>query len=304
MPRKIYLSSTSYNPHFDDVVAALRGEGHSVFDFRKPEGMPEGTVSRYAFEMIDPLWKGWRTDQFIIGLECAPAKEQFDFVKAAIDEADTVVLLAPCGLSSHIIAGYAAGAGKDVFALLLNPEDFMPELMYKLFNGSVEHLDQLLAILAEEREPVPSLPLPLMFDEVTKLNIERCDLWHKNGIADWSPERWASAFMGELGEASGAVSALAALFLTNEMVKRGGEACNALKKLFRIEDKIANISEPDRQLNEVEAAVSKIGEELADTYLYLNLLAARLGLNLPAEVIKKFNSVSIKYGFPQRLRSE
>lgn len=80
-----------------------------------------------------------------------------------------------------------------------------------------------------------------------------------------------------------------------------GEAANALKKLFRVEDEIVNINEPGRQLQTRQEAIDKIGEELADTFIYLNLLACRLDINLAKEVINKFNATSIKYGFPERL---
>lgn len=121
-------------------------------------------------------------------------------------------------------------------------------------------------------------PRRLTFDEVTRVNVARCDRWHTGGIADWSVADWALAMAGE-----------------------AGEVCNAVKKLRRVEDEIANISDPDRQLSTREEAIKKIGEEIADTFLYLNLLACRLGLSLPDEVIAKFNSTSERYGFPERL---
>jgi NTP pyrophosphatase (non-canonical NTP hydrolase) len=80
-----------------------------------------------------------------------------------------------------------------------------------------------------------------------------------------------------------------------------GEAANAIKKLRRIEDGIANISDPERQLSAREEAVLKIADELADTLIYLDLLAQRLGVDLAAAVVSKFNAVSEKYGFPERL---
>ena len=118
----------------------------------------------------------------------------------------------------------------------------------------------------------------LTFAEVTAANVARCDRWHKNGINDWSPERWFTATAGELGEVG-----------------------NALKKLFRIEDEIANISDSNRQLSTRDEAIKKIAEEIADTFIYLNLFAARLGIDLPSEVIAKFNSTSERYGFPERI---
>lgn len=120
---------------------------------------------------------------------------------------------------------------------------------------------------------------PLTFDEVTAANLSRCERWHKGGIADWSISDWAVALAGEVGE-----------------------ACNAIKKLRRVEDEIANLSDdPERQLSTRAEAVAKIGEELADTFIYLNLLACRLGLHLPTEIIAKFNATSERYGFPERL---
>ncbi len=121
-------------------------------------------------------------------------------------------------------------------------------------------------------------PTSLTFSEITAVNLARCNRWHKNGITDWTPERWMTATMGELGEAA-----------------------NALKKLFRIEDEIVNINEPGRHLQTRQEAIAKIGEELADTFIYLNLLACRLDINLAKEVINKFNETSKKYGFPERL---
>ncbi|HLH95043.1 MAG TPA: hypothetical protein VKW08_07985 [Xanthobacteraceae bacterium] len=118
----------------------------------------------------------------------------------------------------------------------------------------------------------------LSLAKVTEQNLSRCNRWHKNGINDWTPERWACAMQGE-----------------------AGEVCNALKKLFRIEDDIANISDADLQLSTREEAISKIAEEIADTFLYLNLLACRLGIDLPEAVIAKFNATSERYGFPERL---
>lgn len=119
----------------------------------------------------------------------------------------------------------------------------------------------------------------LTFSRVTKVNVERCNRWHQpGGINAWTPERWCTAMMGE-----------------------AGEVANALKKLFRVEDQIANVSEPGREIQSREQAIEKIAEELADTFLYLNLLACRLGIRLEDEIVAKFNSVSERYSFPERL---
>ena len=118
----------------------------------------------------------------------------------------------------------------------------------------------------------------LTFLQLAEKSYTRCQRWHKNGLEDWSMTDWSNAVTGELGE-----------------------ACNAIKKLRRIEDGLANISEPGRSLTDRDAAIREIGKELADTMIYLDLLAQRLGINLGDEVRSKFNATSEKYDFPERL---
>lgn len=118
----------------------------------------------------------------------------------------------------------------------------------------------------------------LTFATLAAANLRRAVKWHKGGLDEWSVADWATAMAGE-----------------------AGEVCNAVKKLRRIEDEIANISEPNRQISTRAEAHKKIGEEIADTLIYLDLLAQRVGVDLAAAVIAKYNAVSEKYGFPDRL---
>ncbi len=121
----------------------------------------------------------------------------------------------------------------------------------------------------------------LTFNELREKNRSRANRWHPAGIGEWSVADWALAMAGE-----------------------AGEVCNAIKKLKRIEDGIANLSaDPHRQLSTRQDAVRKIGEELADVAIYLDLLAQRLGLDLQAEVVAKFNAVSERYEYPERLKA-
>ena len=138
----------------------------------------------------------------------------------------------------------------------------------------------------------------LTFAEVTRVNLARCERWHPGGIADWTPERWMTATEGELGELGEAVIHL---MLFTAIKAKLGEAGNALKKLFRVEDDIANINAVGRDIRSREEAVAFIAKEAADTFLYLNLLCCRLGIDLPTAVAETFNATSVKYGFPERL---
>lgn len=118
----------------------------------------------------------------------------------------------------------------------------------------------------------------LTLKKINTINKRRCKRWHDSGIDNWSISDWAVAMAGE-----------------------AGEICNAVKKLNRLRDNLPSKNDPGRQIDTVAEAKEKIGEEIADTFLYLDLLAIRLGLNMEKEIIKKFNAVSKKYNFPERL---
>jgi NTP pyrophosphatase (non-canonical NTP hydrolase) len=114
----------------------------------------------------------------------------------------------------------------------------------------------------------------LTFREVSMANLVRACEWHKGGLDEWSPADWSNALAGECGE-----------------------VCNAVKKLRRVEDGISQASDPRTR----EEAIRDIAEECADTFLYLDLLCQRLGINLDEAVVAKFNRVSEREGFPQRI---
>lgn len=107
-------------------------------------------------------------------------------------------------------------------------------------------------------------------------NLERCESLHgfNHRVQSWEPEMWMTAVLGEMGEAA-----------------------NIAKKIKRIKDGIGGneAHETEEYLHE------RIGEELADVVIYLDLLATRLGLDIRKEVIKKFNKTSRKIGYPRSL---
>lgn len=102
---------------------------------------------------------------------------------------------------------------------------------------------------------------PLTFWELRLANVRRCDESF-HPVEDWSPTDWACAAAGEMGE-----------------------ACNLIKKLRR--------GEPIER--------DDIGDEIADTVIYLDLLADRLGISLAAAIKRKFNVVSDRVGSDARL---
>lgn len=109
---------------------------------------------------------------------------------------------------------------------------------------------------------------------ISQINLSRALIWHKGGLEEWSAADWSNAFAGE-----------------------AGEVCNAVKKLRRIEMRIQQAKGPHTR----EEAIAKIANEIGDAYLYLDLLAQRLGIDFSTAIIDTFNRVSVREGFPQRL---
>lgn len=114
--------------------------------------------------------------------------------------------------------------------------------------------------------------MPLTFQELRKTQLSRSNRWHKGSINDWSLSDWGVAAGGEMGE-----------------------ALNVIKKLNRERDRIVGNTKTEVELT------ADLGEEIADTVLYLDLLAARAGIDLEDAIIKKYNLVSKKNNFPERL---
>ncbi len=106
----------------------------------------------------------------------------------------------------------------------------------------------------------------LNFHELRDANLRRCvQVFHP--LNAWSPTDWATAFAGE-----------------------AGETCNAVKKLRRLQDGCNTAKDPQTEA----ACLLAIADELADTIIYADLLAARLGLDLGNAVVRKFNAVSAR----------
>jgi len=110
----------------------------------------------------------------------------------------------------------------------------------------------------------------LTFEDFRAANVARCLKWHPEGIESWSPSDWLTAVTGELGE-------LASL----------------LKMRNRERDGITG--------NKFSPTDKQIADELADVFTYLDLLAAAMGIDLGEAAVSKFNEVSERVGFPDRL---
>lgn len=109
----------------------------------------------------------------------------------------------------------------------------------------------------------------LRFDKFHKANIKRCETVY-HSIDSWSLSDWGNALAGETGE-----------------------ACNYIKKLRRLE----SLEETPSILKTKFKLKSDLAKELADVFCYLDLLSARLNIDLGQTIIDKFNEVSKRTGY-------
>lgn len=117
----------------------------------------------------------------------------------------------------------------------------------------------------------------LSITEIQRINVARANRWHDGGLNEWSALEWAGAMCGE-----------------------AGEAANVAKKMRRIETGAAGNAWSERPLDG-DALHKAMRGEVADTFLYLVLLAARCDIDLESAIIEKFNAKSAEMGFPERL---
>ena len=110
--------------------------------------------------------------------------------------------------------------------------------------------------------------------EFSKSNRERCESLEgfNHRLKDWSLSDWMTAVTGELGEAA-----------------------NVVKKLNRIRDGIPGNKETKEELE------IKLARELADTFIYLDLMFQSIGLDLSGVVVDVFNKKSKEIGYPKVL---
>jgi NTP pyrophosphatase (non-canonical NTP hydrolase) len=134
-------------------------------------------------------------------------------------------------------------------------------------------IDEALRAGLSELERV-GLTKGLAFEAVSATNLSRSLQWHKGGLEEWSVSDWACAMAGE-----------------------AGEVCNAVKKLNRIKKEVQQAVGPQSR----EEAIAAIAKEIGDTFLYLDLLAQRLGISTEQAIRDTFNRVSVREGFPHRL---
>lgn len=112
----------------------------------------------------------------------------------------------------------------------------------------------------------------MQFSVFSATNKVRCESprGFNHSLESWSLSDWLTATMGELGEAA-----------------------NIAKKLNRVRDGIPGNTESEEE--ELRIAFRK---EIADVFIYLDLLAQSQGFSIEEVVREKFNATSDKLACP------
>lgn len=139
---KIYIASSWKNQEAVLWLAnSLENFGFEVDAFCR------STDKRYAFhwsEMVDDEIELKQYDALSF-LSDARVQRAFNEDKKWLDWADTVIMLMPCGRSSHLEGGYAKGSGKNLFLYgEFRKGEF--DVMYALADGlfRTEDFDKLV----------------------------------------------------------------------------------------------------------------------------------------------------------------
>ncbi len=113
-------------------------------------------------------------------------------------------------------------------------------------------------------------PNLLTFDQFSQLNLERCqsDQGFNHKISSWSLSDWFLAVIGEIGEAA-----------------------NIGKKLNRVIDGIPGNKETPEELE------LSLRQELADAFIYLDLLCQSQGFRIGDVVMEVFDAKSEQIGY-------
>lgn len=110
----------------------------------------------------------------------------------------------------------------------------------------------------------------MQFKDFATFNRRRCEAANgfNHKLESWSLSDWFTATLGELGEAA-----------------------NIAKKLNRVRDGIPGNKESPEELQVA------LRHEIADAFIYLDLLAQSAGFQIEDAVIEKFNITSEKIGY-------
>ena len=116
-------------------------------------GQDRTSASRSSWAQVASDWESWSIPQFLEGLAHPSAREAFARDFSAMTWADTLLAVAPMGVSSALELGGASGAGRTFMSCSMPTQ--RPDLMLSLV--PVDHLFETRAALLEALEaPIPA----------------------------------------------------------------------------------------------------------------------------------------------------
>jgi hypothetical protein len=142
---KIYVASSWRNDFQPGVVAALRLDGHEVYDFKDSEG--------FHWSEVDPNWKLWTPRGYIEGLDHPCAERGFNRDMKALRECEALVMVMPCGPSASMEMGWAVGSGKPVAIFVPGLRE--PDLMVKMAGLVTDDFQKIRDLFAFKAVAVP-----------------------------------------------------------------------------------------------------------------------------------------------------
>ena len=144
---RVYVASSWRNEIQPVVVAALRADGHEVYDFKNPAPGDNGFGWR---QLGGRPREEWDADYYATTVLDHPvAARGFELDMAALRACSACVLVLPCGRSAHLELGWAAGQGR--LTVVYMPKLDEPELMYRMCDYVETTLDGVRRQLTKQR---------------------------------------------------------------------------------------------------------------------------------------------------------
>jgi hypothetical protein len=140
-PEYVYVASSWRCALQPAVVQVLKAAGIDCYDFRDSEG--------FSWKDVD-IWTPCSSEAYFEAIGKERAERGFQRDMEALDRADLVVLVMPCGNSAHLELGYAVGKGKRTIILLDGGSLFEPDLMWKMADVITDNFMDLLKYVGVE----------------------------------------------------------------------------------------------------------------------------------------------------------
>ena len=141
---RVYVASSWKNLYQSAIVSRLRDIGYLVYDFKNPVEHDHG----FSWKQTGVSLEDMRADADVClkGLNSAFANRGYALDIAAVEWADVVVMVQPCGVSAALELAYAAGRGQITVALLRPSE---PDLMLKMADMLTSSFNDVSSLCAE-----------------------------------------------------------------------------------------------------------------------------------------------------------